>query len=151
MDFSRERVNTKGYIDFFTKFGVVRTMRTVKIQYLIVDAHTSYNILLGRPSLNIVGVVVSTYHLTMKFPSTSGGIITVHVDQPTAHRCYADSLREIPIYQVESPTPLQYKNQTQVFSPGKSSVANGKWCPEKRVEILAQLGRRPFRVKESYG
>ncbi|XP_027905727.1 uncharacterized protein LOC114165268 [Vigna unguiculata] len=66
----------------------------VKIRYLIVDAHTSYNILLGRPSLNTLGAVVSTYHLAMKFPSASGDIITVHVDQLTARRCYVDSLRE---------------------------------------------------------
>jgi len=108
MGFSGERLNTKGYIDLFTKFGAGRTTRTVKIRYLIVNAHTSYNILLGRPSLNMLGVVISTYHLAIKFPSTSGDIVTIHVDQPTARRCYADILRERPIHQVESPAPLQY-------------------------------------------
>jgi len=151
MGFSGERVNTKGYIDLFTKFGAGRTTRTVKIRYLIIDAHTSYNILLGRLSLNMLGAVISTYHLAIKFPSTSGDIVTVHVDQPTARRCYADSLRERPIHQVESPAPLQYQNQTQVFSPGKSSVANGKCCPETRGEVLAQLGIGPLRVKEVVG
>jgi len=149
--FSGERVNTKGYIELFTKFGAGRTTRTVKIRYLIVDADTSYNILLGRPSLNILGAVISTYHLAIKFPSTSGDIVTVHVDQPTACRCYADSLRKRPLDQVESPTPLQYQNQTQVFSPGKSSVANGKCCPETRGEVLSQLGIGPLRVKEVVG
>jgi len=115
--------------------------RTIKIWYLIVDVHTSYNILLWRPSLNILGAVISTYHLTMKFLSTSGDIITVYVDQPIARICYADSLRERPIHQAKSPASLQYQNQTQVFSLGKSSVANGKCCPETRGEILAQLGR----------
>jgi len=125
-----------GYIDLFTKFEEGRTTRTVKIWYLIVDAHASYNILLGRPSLNILGAVVSTYQLAMKFSSTSGDIIIVHVDQPTARRFYAYSLRERPVHQAESPTLLQYQNQTQVFSPGKSSVENGKWCPEIRGKIL---------------
>jgi len=112
MGFSGEQVNTKGFINLFIKFRAGRTTRTVKIRYLIVDAHTSYNILLGRPSLNMLGAVISTYHLAMKFLSTSGDIINVHVDQPTARRCYADRLRERPIHQVESPTPLQYQNQT---------------------------------------
>jgi len=92
--FSGERVNTKGYVDLFTKFGTGSVTRMVKIRYLIVDAHTSYNILLGRPSLNTLGAVVSTYHLAMKFSSALGDIITVHVDQLTARRCYVDSLRE---------------------------------------------------------
>jgi len=130
MGFSGERVNTKGYIDLFTKFGAGRTTRIVKIRYLIVDAHTSYNILLGRPSLNMLGAVISTYHLAIKFLSTSRDIVIVHVDQSTARRCYADNLRGRPIHQVESPTPLQYRNQTQFFSPGKSSLVNGKCCPE---------------------
>jgi len=145
MGFSGERVNTKGYIDLFTKFGAGRTTRTVKIRYLIVDAHTSYNIFLGRPSLNMLGAVISTYHLAIKFLSISGDIVTVHVDQPTARKCYADSLRERPIHQVESPAPLQYQNQTQVFSPGKSSVTNDKCCPETRWEVLAQLSRIPHK------
>jgi len=104
--------------------------RTVKIRYLIVDTHTSYNILLGRPSLNILGAVVSTYHLAMKFSSTLGDIITVHVDQPTARKCYADSLRERPIRQAESLAPLQNQNQAYIFSSGKSSITNDKCCPE---------------------
>jgi len=31
--------------------------------FLVVEAHTSYNILLGRPSLNTLGAIVSTPHL----------------------------------------------------------------------------------------
>jgi len=89
----------------------------------------------------MLGAVISTYHLAIKFLSTLGDIVTVHVDQPTVRRCYADSLRERPIHQVESPTPPQYQNQTQVFSPGKSSVANGKCCPKTRGEVLTQLGK----------
>jgi len=37
MGFLGEQVNTKGYIDLFTKFGAGKTTRTVKIRYLIVD------------------------------------------------------------------------------------------------------------------
>jgi len=144
-------VNTKGYVDLFTKFETGSITRTVKIRYLIVDAHTSYNTLLGRPLLNMLGAVISTYHLAIKFLSTSGDIVTVHVDQPTTHKCYIDSLRERPIHKVESPAPLQYQNQTQVLSPGKSSVANDKCCPETRGEVLTQLEIGSFRVKEVVG
>lgn len=53
----------------------------------------SYNILLGCPSLKALGIVVSTLHLTMKFQSDTGTIITVHADQRTARECYMESLR----------------------------------------------------------
>jgi len=80
--FSGERVSTRGYIDLYTKFGEGKTgSKTIQIRYLLVKANTSYNILLGRPSLNQLGTIVSTPHLAMKFPSLMGDVITVHVNQ----------------------------------------------------------------------
>ena len=131
MGFSGERENTKGYVDLFTKFETGMVTRTVKIRYLIVDAHTSYNILLGRPSLNTLGVVVSTDHLAMKFLSASGYIITVHVDQPTARRCYADSLRERP----KSPPKRIVKNVEKVVGEAEVDL-DPRVSSEERVEPI---------------
>jgi len=67
----------------YTKFGGEEGesgSKTIKIRYLLIDTNTSYNVLLGRPSLNLLGAIVSTPHLAMKFPSSMGDIITVHVD-----------------------------------------------------------------------
>jgi len=95
--FSGERVNTKGYVDLHTKFdGTDRGHRTILVRYLIVDVNTSYNALLGRPSLNKLGAIVSTPHLAMKFPSERRGVVTVYADQCTARECYVASLRLTP-------------------------------------------------------
>jgi len=91
--FSGERVQTRGYIDLYTTFGEGKVTKTISIRYLVLDANTSYNILLGRPSLNALGAIVSTPHLAMKFPSLTGDIVTIHVDQRTARECYIASLR----------------------------------------------------------
>jgi len=69
--FSEEKVSTRGYIDLHTIFREGSQTKTIPIRFLIVEAPTSYNVLLGRPSLNSLGVVVSTPHLAMKFPSPS--------------------------------------------------------------------------------
>jgi len=93
--FSGERVDTKGYIDLYTKFGGEKGKsgsKIIKIRYLLIDANTSYNVLLRRPSLNLLGAIVPAPHLAMKFPSPMGDIIMVHVDQKTARECYAASL-----------------------------------------------------------
>jgi len=98
--FLGERVDTRGYIDLYTKFGEGKTeSKTIKIRYLLVDANTSYNVLLGRPSLNQLGVIMSTPNLAMKFPSPSGDVITVHVNQKTTRECYVASLKIEPTYQ----------------------------------------------------
>jgi len=70
--FSNERVGTEGYIELYTTFDEGKTSKTIKIRYLVIDANTSYNILLGRPSINRLGAIMSTLHLAMKFPSVSG-------------------------------------------------------------------------------
>ena len=51
--FSGERVETKEYIDLYTTFGEEDCLhKTINVRYLLVNAQTSYNILLGRPSIN---------------------------------------------------------------------------------------------------
>nr|KYP41436.1 hypothetical protein KK1_037196 [Cajanus cajan] len=87
--FSGERVSTKGYINLFTRFCFdEQESREIQVKYIVVHASTSYNILLGRPSLNMLGAIVSTPHLAMKFPSDKGKIITIHADQKAARECY---------------------------------------------------------------
>jgi len=67
--------------------------KRLKIRYKIMDAHKSYNILLGRPSLNAVNTIVSTPHLMMIFLLDVGNIITIHINQRTTRQCYMTNLR----------------------------------------------------------
>jgi len=54
--------------------------------------------------LKLLGAIVSTPHLAMKFPSPTGDIITVHVDQKIARECYVASLRIKPLVKTASQT-----------------------------------------------
>ncbi|XP_020240236.1 uncharacterized protein LOC109819062 [Cajanus cajan] len=76
------------YDDPLVGFSGERESREIQVKYIVVHASTSYNILLGRPSLNMLGAIVSTPHLAMKFPSDKGKIITIHADQKAARECY---------------------------------------------------------------
>ena len=42
------------------------------VKFLVMDTPLVYNNILGRPTLNVLKVVVCTYHLLMKFPVTRG-------------------------------------------------------------------------------
>ncbi|XP_020211783.1 uncharacterized protein LOC109796527 [Cajanus cajan] len=75
----------------------IQNSRRILVKYLLVDAATSYNILIGRPTLNQLGAVVSTPHLTMKFPDTDGHIIAVKANQKIVRKCYAESLKITPL------------------------------------------------------
>jgi len=98
--FSGEKFSTRGYIDLHIVFRDGAQTKTIPIRFLIIDAPTSYNVLLSRPSLNTLGVVVSTPHLAMKFPSPSGDILNIYGDQRLARECYMANLRpQLPILQ----------------------------------------------------
>ncbi|XP_014503256.1 uncharacterized protein LOC106763598 [Vigna radiata var. radiata] len=94
--FAGERVDTRGYMVLRTRLGTGRDGDEKKVQYLLVDANTSYNVLLGRPCLNSFGAIVSTPHLTLKYPNKRQRIVVVRADQKTARECYAAGLRMYP-------------------------------------------------------
>ena len=53
----------------------------------MVDCSSSYNAIIGRPTLNSWKVVTSTYHLSVKFP-TEHGVGQVQGDQLAVKECY---------------------------------------------------------------
>ena len=66
---------------------------TTTVRYLIVDALSAYNMLLGRPSLNAIRVVPSAYHMVIKFP-TANGVGMVRGKQPIARESYSASMKK---------------------------------------------------------
>lgn len=56
----------RGYIEQRTTFGSGDNAKTVMVRYIVVNSPSSYNIIIGRGSLNALNAVVSTSHLAMK-------------------------------------------------------------------------------------
>ena len=75
--FAGDQVEVRGYIELRTTFTDGTASRTEKVKYLVVNAPLAYNILLGRPTLNRIGVVPSTRHMKVKLPSMEGVIVTI--------------------------------------------------------------------------
>ncbi|XP_068477159.1 uncharacterized protein [Phaseolus vulgaris] len=91
--FAGDQVEVRGYIELRTTFTDGTASRTEKVKYLVVNAPSAYNILLGRPTLNRIGAVPSTRHMKVKLPSMEGVIVTIRSDQEEAKRCYENSLK----------------------------------------------------------
>ena len=60
---------------------------TRMVEFIVVDRPSIYNIILGRPTLNALKAVVSTYHLAIKFPIPNG-IGVFRGNQEGAKKCY---------------------------------------------------------------
>ena len=63
------------------------------MKLLIVDAPSTYNMLLGRPCLNAIKAIPSAYHMVIKFPTTCG-VGMVRGDQHVARECYSASMKQ---------------------------------------------------------
>ena len=77
--FSREHVQVLGHLAFPTTFGSTDNARTVRVRYLIINAASPYNIIVGRPSLNALEASLSTLYLTMIFHLVMVGLVLLRV------------------------------------------------------------------------
>ena len=91
--FSREKILPLGSIQLVLTLGDPPCHATTTVKFLIVDTPFAYNMLLGRPSLNVIKAIPSFYHMMIKFPTT-GGVGIVQGVQRVARECYSASMKQ---------------------------------------------------------
>ncbi|XP_025636205.1 uncharacterized protein [Arachis hypogaea] len=128
--FSGERVPIMGHIWLKTTMGEIPMPKSIDIQYLIVNCYSPYNIILGRPALNIFRAVVSTLHLCVKFPVQENKIATVYADHQEARQCYNAGLK-----------PVQKEQEAQPQVQAIHTTANSATLAD--LDPREDLGERP--------
>ena len=100
--FSGDRVYPKGIVTLTITVGAQPRQLTRQLDFLVVDCPSSYNVIIGRPTLNIWKAATSTYCLKVKFP-THNGVGEVREDQILARECYQAVLaaKESHIWMIE--------------------------------------------------
>ncbi|KAL0461308.1 UNVERIFIED_CONTAM: hypothetical protein Slati_0018400 [Sesamum latifolium] len=92
------------------------------LKFLVVDAPSSYNIIMGRPSLNFFRAVASTYHMKLKFP-TYRGIVEENGDRRIARECHANILKK------KSHPPTERKTQIPSKEEKHLEISHGHSLP----------------------
>ncbi|XP_027103047.2 uncharacterized protein [Coffea arabica] len=90
--FAGPPVRPEGMITLMVTVGVSPKCRIVPVNFAVVKEPSSYNMILGRPTLNALRAVCSTLHLSMKFP-TPEGVAEVLGDPEVARACYIATLK----------------------------------------------------------
>ena len=106
VSFSGDHVYPKGIISLQITAGTYPAQVTRMVDFFIVDCPSSYNVILGRSTLNRLKAATSTYCLKVKFPTPHRtGEITR--DQLLARKCYHAILvsRENHTWMVEKEPP----------------------------------------------
>ena len=88
-----ERVLLLRLIQSVLTLGDPLCQTTMTVRFLIVDDPSAYNILLLRPSLNVVRAIPSACHMIIKFPTTNG-VGMVRGDHRVARECYSTSMKQ---------------------------------------------------------
>ncbi|XP_075515337.1 uncharacterized protein LOC142549976 [Primulina tabacum] len=81
-----------GEIVLLLTLGSQDLKKTVMTSFTMVDSPSSYNIILGRPAMNELRAVASTYHQKIKFP-VGARVGEVRGNQPSSRKCYVEAAR----------------------------------------------------------
>ncbi|GMN53160.1 hypothetical protein TIFTF001_022301 [Ficus carica] len=92
--FTGECVRAVGTVSLPVTVGDDPKRVTRMVEFIIVDRPFVYNVILGRPTLNTLKAMVSTYHLAMKFP-TPRGIEVFRGNQEGARKCYIEAVNKV--------------------------------------------------------
>ncbi|XP_075473370.1 uncharacterized protein LOC142504379 [Primulina tabacum] len=90
--FAGHVVYPEGEIVLPLTLGSQDLKKTVMTSFTVVDSPSSYNIILGRPAMNELRAVASTYHLKIKF-HVGARVGEVRGDQPSSRKCYVEAVR----------------------------------------------------------
>ncbi|XP_059664113.1 uncharacterized protein LOC132309870 [Cornus florida] len=70
--FSGDKVYPLGAVTLLVTAGANPKQVTIMVGFVVVDCPSSYNIILGMTALNAIKVIISTYHLLIRFPTEYG-------------------------------------------------------------------------------
>ena len=72
VSFSGDKMYPRGIVTLTVTAGSYPLQVTKKHNFLVVDSPSSYNVIIGRPTLNRWKAATSTYCIKVKFPTERG-------------------------------------------------------------------------------
>ncbi|XP_074374612.1 uncharacterized protein LOC141715023 [Apium graveolens] len=89
--FRNNMIPIRGVIYLPMVFGATPRQVSHVMKFYVISAASSYNMILGRPTISKLRAIPSTIHLKLKFP-TPGGIGELRGDRGISGKCYGQAL-----------------------------------------------------------
>ncbi|XP_030946064.1 uncharacterized protein LOC115970597 [Quercus lobata] len=133
--FGGMKVQPVGTISLSVVVGAYPQQITKNVIFLVVDYPSSYNAIIGRPTLNSWKAITSTYHLSVKF-SIEHGVGQVQGDQLAARECYL-----VMLAMDEQVQTMNIEERRMVAEPTKAleDISLDEDNPEKCTRVGADL------------
>ncbi|GAV58186.1 hypothetical protein CFOL_v3_01720, partial [Cephalotus follicularis] len=143
VDFAGEMVHPLGSIDLSVVAGTAPRQTQVQMTFLVVDTPSLYNVIIGRPGLNLMEAIVSTRHLLMKF-LIRFGVGEAMGDQQMVRQCYKTAIMDkgkekvLPIANVELRGDVEPERPQSVEDVIQVPLEEGN--TERVFQVGSQLG-----------
>ncbi|RZR84798.1 hypothetical protein BHM03_00011679 [Ensete ventricosum] len=85
--FTRGFISPLGATTIPVTLGGEPRSKTIMVSFMVVKLPSAYNAIIGRPTLNRLTAIISTYHRLLKFP-TRTGVDEVMSDPRESRQCY---------------------------------------------------------------
>ncbi|XP_073035355.1 uncharacterized protein [Primulina eburnea] len=160
--FAGEVVEALGEVVLPISLGSYPLRTTKMVKFLVVKSPSAYNIILGRPSLNLFQAIGSTYHMKLKFP-TPEGIGEATGDSRLARECHAITLQGTASHRKRQAAPKDSSprsKQKLEHHPGNNEIhivenESGRDERLKAAEVLKSIevipGKSESKVKVGTG
>ena len=124
---------------------------TRQLDFLVVDCPSSYNVIIGRPTLNRWKAATSTYCLKVKFP-TDNVVGEVRGDQILARECYQTvlAMRENYTWMIgEEESKVEALETVSLVEDGttKTTRIRTTLSPEMRTRLIEFLKENIERLR----
>ena len=133
--FGGMEVQPVGTITLPMVVGAYPQQITKEVNFLVMNRSSSYNAIIGKPTLNSWKVITSTYHLSVKFP-TDYKVRQVQGDQLVARECYLAMLAMDKYVQTMS---IDERRVTMEPTEVLEDVPLDKSNPEKFIRIETSM------------
>ncbi|XP_075483585.1 uncharacterized protein LOC142523737 [Primulina tabacum] len=139
--FAGHAVYPEGEIVLPLTLGTRELKKTIMTTFIVADAPSSYNIILGRPTMNELRAVASVYHLKIKF-SVGSQVGEVRGDQPSSRKCYVETVR------VEQKKARREQKRASGSKEGERVVEKGEvqFVTEEEQEVVEIKPDKEIRV-----
>ncbi|KAL5559803.1 hypothetical protein UlMin_036014 [Ulmus minor] len=103
--FTGDSISSEGILNLPVELGSSPCQHIQAVDFVIVDCPSPYNAIIGRPTLNKIRAMTSTYHLLVKFP-TVRGIGILRGDQTESREIYEAANRSVQVQGIKKLTEV---------------------------------------------
>ncbi|KAL5543255.1 hypothetical protein UlMin_010965 [Ulmus minor] len=123
--FTGDSISSEGILNLPVELGSSPCQHIQAVDFVLVDFPSPYNAIIGRPTLNKIRAVTSTYHLLVKFP-TVGGIGILRGDQTESREIYEAANRSVQVQGIKSSAKSRDETPTTNIPNENGSVNNSE-------------------------